>query len=184
MSEELLDIVDELGKSIGVASRERVHRQGLLHCVTHVWLCTPQGELIFQRRALEKKTWPGKLDATVAGHVNAHETFEAAAIRELQEETGLSAKPEDLIFINRMRSAVFEPSSRTTHHALRQVYALHYDKPLTNLKMDPRETLGFEAIPLQTMLYLNADQASQYIPLLLEDTYLPVYSKIEKLVYE
>jgi len=35
----------------------------------HVWFVTPDGEIIFQRRAKDKDTYPDLLDATVGGHV-------------------------------------------------------------------------------------------------------------------
>lgn len=184
MAEELLDIVDETGMPIGVAERDRIHREGLLHQVTHVWLFTPKGELIFQRRAKNKKTWSDKLDATVAGHVDLHESFEAAALRELLEETGVTAKPENLISITRMRSAVFEPISGTTHNAIRQVYALRYDGALADLQFQPSEASGFEALPIEPMLHLSKDQTDQFIPLLLEDSYACVYNDLWVLVRE
>ena len=183
MAKELLDIVDEAGESIGVADRERIHREGLLHRIIHVWLLTPNGELIFQRRSKEKDTWPDKLDATVGGHVDLHQDFETAALRELKEETGIVAQPADLHFVTRVRNNVSDPTTGVVHNVLLQIYVLRYDKALAELKIDKRETVGFEPWPIQTILHLSQAQLPKFIPTIVDDQYLAIYRDIQKLVH-
>jgi len=183
-SMELLDIVDETGTPIGVADRERIHREGLLHRAIHVWLLTPTGELIFQRRSSHKNTWPDKLDATVGGHVGLHEGYEAAALRELREETGVIAQPTDLHFITRLHNNVHDPATGVSHNALGQIYVMRYDKPLATLRIDKSEAFGFEAWPVRTILHLSSAQRSKFVPVIIGDAYLAVYRDIKKLVHE
>ena len=183
MAAELLDIVDETGAAIGVADRERIHREGLLHRTVHVWLLTPKGELVFQRRSKSKRTWPGMLDATTAGHVNLHEDFETAAMRELIEETGVVARLVELHPIARMHDNATDSITGAIHNVLRQVYVVHYDGPLAKLKADVSETFGFEAWPIQTVLQLSEEQKSRFIPFVVSDAYLTIYRDIEKLIH-
>ncbi|OWR32707.1 hypothetical protein CDO73_03655 [Saccharibacillus sp. O23] len=98
---EILDIFDEHWERIGTASREDVHRLGLWHQVFHCWIVSgsaEQGwELLFQLRHPDKETFPNCLDTSCAGHLLAGETPEDG-LRELEEELGLSARYEDLIY--------------------------------------------------------------------------------------
>ena len=50
--EEHFDIVDSMGLPTGeVRPRSQCHAEGLYHSAVHVWLLTPTGELLLQRRA-------------------------------------------------------------------------------------------------------------------------------------
>jgi isopentenyldiphosphate isomerase len=98
--EELLDILDESGRSTGeVVPKGEAHRRGLWHRCFHCWICgsDPGGSyLLLQRRAATKDTWPGYLDVTAAGHLTAgEETIDG--LREVEEELGLRVEPERLV---------------------------------------------------------------------------------------
>ncbi|MBF0608059.1 MAG: NUDIX domain-containing protein [Candidatus Magnetobacterium sp. LHC-1] len=87
---ELLDIVNEDGEIIGVASRGEVHgNNSLLHRVVHVLVFDAAGDLILQKRSMNKDVAPGKWDTSVGGHVDHGETVEAALVREMREELGI-----------------------------------------------------------------------------------------------
>ena len=66
----VLEIVDESDAVIGVRSREEIHTLGLRHREVHVWLVTPDNDIIFQRRSATKDTFPNQLDASAGGHVH------------------------------------------------------------------------------------------------------------------
>jgi ADP-ribose pyrophosphatase YjhB (NUDIX family) len=53
------------------------------HRVAAVFVTTKDGRLIVQHH------WSGKLDHSVGGHVDAGETYERAAYREMKEELGI-----------------------------------------------------------------------------------------------
>ncbi|MFP4378616.1 MAG: NUDIX hydrolase, partial [Spirochaetales bacterium] len=52
-----------------------------------------EGCLFLQRRSVEKDVQPGKWDTSVGGHVDAGESYEAAAVREMSEELGIANEP-------------------------------------------------------------------------------------------
>jgi isopentenyldiphosphate isomerase len=86
--DELLDVLRRDGTSTGVRKpREAVHRDGDWHAAFHLWVVQPGGVLL-QRRGAGKRAWPGRLDATAAGHLTAGETV-ADGLREVREELGL-----------------------------------------------------------------------------------------------
>ncbi|MCF8069718.1 MAG: NUDIX domain-containing protein [Desulfobacterales bacterium] len=88
--EEIFDIVDENDNVTGTATRGEVHgNPALFHRVSHVLVFNATGELFLQKRGLDKDVQPGKWDTSVGGHLDSGETYEAAAIREMEEELGI-----------------------------------------------------------------------------------------------
>ena len=97
---EYLDIVDENGKPIGkTVSRDIAHRDSILHRTAHVWVVRPSGDgydILLQKRSMEKESFPGFYDTSSAGHIPAGEEPLPSALRELSEELGIEASPEQL----------------------------------------------------------------------------------------
>ncbi len=91
---EIFDVVDEHDRVIGQKSRFEVHRQKLLHRAIHVFVFNQAGELFLQRRSKWKDTHPLRWDSSAAGHVNAGQTYDETAAREIEEELGVSAEVE------------------------------------------------------------------------------------------
>ena len=77
---ERIDVLTEGGVLTGaVIEKAEAHRTGAWHRAAHLWIVTPDRRVLLQRRALTKENFPGKWDVSVAGHVGAGETAEAAA---------------------------------------------------------------------------------------------------------
>jgi 16S rRNA (adenine1518-N6/adenine1519-N6)-dimethyltransferase len=92
--EEQFDIVDSVDNVIGSASRSYVHANNLLHRAVHIWIFNKKGEILLQKRSMEKDRFPGRWTSSVSGHVDSGETYEHAALREIEEEIGIQiAKP-------------------------------------------------------------------------------------------
>lgn len=89
---EIYDIVDSDDRVIGQASRKHIHENHLLHRSTHVLVFNSRRELFLQKRALCKDESPGLWDTSSSGHVDAGESYDACARRELFEELGLKAE--------------------------------------------------------------------------------------------
>jgi len=98
---EHFDVLDAEGKLTGqTRPRKEVHELGLFHRAVHVWLWAPStGELMLQLRAPIKDSWPGRWDISSAGHISAGETSLPTAVRELEEELGLSFPLERFEFL-------------------------------------------------------------------------------------
>jgi len=93
MHDELLEIVDHEGNVVRVAPRSEVHGDpALMHRVVHVLVFDSKGHLFLQKRSMSKDVAPGKWDTSVGGHVEAGESLEDAAQREMEEELGI--KPD------------------------------------------------------------------------------------------
>ena len=104
---EYLDIVDEEGIPTGeIISRDMAHRDGILHRTAHVWIVrrTNDGfDILLQKRSMEKESFPGFFDTSSAGHIPAGEEPIPSALRELKEELGISAVPEQLRYAGMFR---------------------------------------------------------------------------------
>jgi 16S rRNA (adenine1518-N6/adenine1519-N6)-dimethyltransferase len=83
---QFVDINDE---PIGAGTKEEALEQGVRNRVVRVILINSAGEVLMHQRAEHLMSNPGKW-STVAGHVDEGETYEQAAIRELQEEVGVT----------------------------------------------------------------------------------------------
>ncbi len=138
---EYFDLYDEAGHALGRSKRrEEVHRDGDWHRSAHVWIYTRDGQLLFQRRAPDKDTWPGRLDASVGGHYRAGEAGAAAIARELDEELGLAADPSELVPLGVRRVESLEPG--IVDRELQDIYLLRRDLPLMSYRLDPVEIDG------------------------------------------
>lgn len=97
MKEEMLEIVDIEGKTIGIGRRSEIHgNPALLHKVVHVLVFNDAGELLLQKRSLNKDMEPGKWDTSVGGHISPAEDIKTAALREMEEELGITCEIEFL----------------------------------------------------------------------------------------
>lgn len=107
--EEILPIVSEAGDVIGAAPRSVVHgNPDLLHPVVHCLVTNGSGALLLQLRGRHKDVQPSRWDTSVGGHVGFGESIDAAVIREVAEEIGISPASDQLEFLYRyvMHSAI------------------------------------------------------------------------------
>lgn len=91
-STEIFDVVDEEDQVVASLPRERVHADYLRHRAVHILLRNHAGEIFLQKRAPWKEINPNVWDSSAAGHLEAGETYEAAAHRELLEEVGVDTE--------------------------------------------------------------------------------------------
>jgi len=99
MIEEIFDIVDQHNKVTGQTElKSIVHKKSLPHRCIHIWIYNSKGELLLQKRG-QNMSFPGTLDASVGGHILSGEEPLDAALRELNEELGLTATAYELEFI-------------------------------------------------------------------------------------
>ena len=99
---EIFDIVDEYGNPVGeTVERGIAHAEGIRHRAAHIWIArkaNDKWQVLLQRRSQNKDSFPGRYDTSSAGHIQAGDEPLESAIRELKEELGITAEPEDLKF--------------------------------------------------------------------------------------
>lgn len=99
MTEELFDVVDEQDRVLRQAPRSEVHAQKWLHRASHIFVFNTRGELLVHRRSATKDECPQMFTSSASGHLAAGEDYAAAAVRELQEELGLTSPIQFLAVI-------------------------------------------------------------------------------------
>lgn len=99
---EMLDVVDSKGNPTGeVVERSIAHRDGIMHRTSHVWILRKHNgstEILLQKRSSDKDAFPGCYDISSAGHIPAGVDYISSAIRELEEELGVTATEDEFIF--------------------------------------------------------------------------------------
>lgn len=157
--DEPFDIMTSQGVPTGRSKpRWQVHRDGDWHRSIHVWICGIEDGVPFldvQRRGLEKDTWPGRLDATVAGHLRAGEDIEAA-LREVEEEVGLVLTMQELVHAG-THVSVSEAPGTWLDREFQEVLLARIDQPLTVYHPHPDEVDAVVRIPLEEVLALLDD---------------------------
>ena len=100
--EELFDIVDLQGIPTGeTVTRSEAHAKGIPHRTAHIWVVREHNgsiEVLLQKRAEHKDSYPGCWDTSSAGHITAGDEPLSSALRELKEELGIAASAEELQF--------------------------------------------------------------------------------------
>jgi 16S rRNA (adenine1518-N6/adenine1519-N6)-dimethyltransferase len=94
---EWFPVVDERDCLLHNAPRAKVHGNNLRHRAVHILIFDQFGEVFMQRRSRWKDRHPLLWDSSAAGHVNAGESYETAAARELEEELGIKAPLEKIV---------------------------------------------------------------------------------------
>lgn len=104
--EEYWDLYDESRKPLGRTVRRGSlsTAEGAFHVVVMIAVMDSHGRLLCTLRSPDKPTYPGVWELT-AGSAVAGEDSLSAAVRELREETGIAAVPEELRFIKTVRES-------------------------------------------------------------------------------
>lgn len=92
-ADELLDIVDERDQVVGQARRHDAYARRLRHRCVFVLARDAAGRVFVHRRTARKLVFPSMYDMFVGGVVGAGESYHQAALREAEEELGVSGLP-------------------------------------------------------------------------------------------
>lgn len=146
--DERVDILDEQGKPTGESClKSEAHRNGLLHPTIHVWLYTPDGRVLIQQRGENKASHPLLWDVSVAGHVSAGEEVITAAIREVEEEVGLTISESNLEPLGTYK-AIHKISENFIDAELHHIFLCKLQVPLNQLKKQENEVADLALVPL------------------------------------
>ena len=142
--QELLILVDENDKEIGVLDKVSVHKSGVLHRAFSVFIFNSKGELLLQQRAEEKYHSPGLWSNTCCSHPRMGEESPDAVGRRLKEEMGIEPPTEfQFSFIYK---TTFE--NGLTEHELDHVYFGQSDAIPAP---DPQEVKDWKYISLKSL---------------------------------
>lgn len=151
-TEELWQEVTEAGEPIPDKGLSRPEAAaGALHMAAHVWIWKKNGksvEILVQKRASDKPTWPGYFDISAAGHVDFGETPVVSAIRETREEIGLEVSKDQLRLLFVYRQNLVAVPSGIIENELQWVYGIELSADVT---------LAFEDGEVESAVWLSIE---------------------------
>lgn len=154
---ELFDLLDEDGRPNGIVQeRGVVHWEGSLHGTVHIWITreTERGtEVLLQKRSANKDSNPGCLDISSAGHMQAGAGVMESALRELQEELGIEAAPEDLEFIGTHKAGYEKEFYGRMFRDRELMHVFLYNRPveIEKLHLQEEEVESVHWVPLEEL---------------------------------
>lgn len=102
---EIIDAIDDRNKVIFRMTKEESYKNKISHRIVHIMVHDAE-KIYIPKRSLNVRYLPGYFCSSAGGHVQAGETSEQAALRELSEEIGLSGPiqhVEDFFFIHEFK---------------------------------------------------------------------------------
>lgn len=170
-----IPIVNENDEVIGEEERSVVHKEGILHREVHVWVVMDGKKIVFQKRSMTKDTWPGKLDASAGGHVEAGETYEIAGKRELQEETGLTT---EIKYLDKTYSESFDPVLLTRNNKFLATYFTFFSGDINDLVIEEGSEDGFVSYTVEELRNISDSERENFIQRFLSEEYLEKFGKM------
>ncbi|MEI7765209.1 MAG: NUDIX domain-containing protein [bacterium] len=83
-----IPIVDEEDNIIGHKEREEITSDDIYR-ITAIWITDENGNILLQKRSMNRKNSPGIWGPAASGTVEEGETYESNAYKELEEEIGV-----------------------------------------------------------------------------------------------
>jgi isopentenyl-diphosphate Delta-isomerase len=91
---EMVILVDQNDVAVGTMEKMEAHRRGLLHRAFSIMVYNTNGDILLQKRALQKYHSGGLWTNACCSHPTPGEKIEDAARRRLREEMGIDLQPE------------------------------------------------------------------------------------------
>jgi len=124
MKEENVVLVDRNDNPIGTMPKMEAHKKALLHRAFSIFILNKKGQLMLQRRALNKYHSPGLWTNTCCSHPREGESNIEAGKRRLKEEMGFITSLEPMFSF--VYKATFE--NGLTEHEFDHLLLGYYDK--------------------------------------------------------
>ena len=124
MKKEKVVLVDRNDNPMGLMSKLEAHEKGVLHRAFSVFILNKKGQLMLQRRALDKYHSPGLWTNTCCSHPRESEGNIEAGVRRLKEEMGFTTP------LKPMFSFIYKSKfdNGLTEHEFDHVLLGYYDK--------------------------------------------------------
>lgn len=144
---ELWDLFDDVRTPLGkTRMRGMPGSPGEYHIVVSIWTVDSRGNILLTLRDSVKESYPDRWENT-GGSALAGETSKSAAVRELEEETGISAAEDELILVG----------TEATRDSFVDHYLLRRDISLADIRLQPGETADAKWVSLSELNEMISD---------------------------
>jgi len=155
---QLLDTLDDTGQLCEPGKRGDVHRQSVWHRAVHIWLLdTASASVLLLQRSRKKQHFGGQWNCST-DHVKVGDPSEAAAIKSLMGDTGLTRfSPAEFDFMLQARGE-YDTGGGCLHKQVIDVYCLvvpsdSYPKapPVETMELPPGEVDAAQYMPIDEL---------------------------------
>lgn len=154
---ELFDLYDRQGSSLGRDHvRGEVVPAGAYHKIVRVIVQHEDGDFLLMQRSVEKLAHPLKYELSAGGSVIKGEDFEEAAIRELNEETGIVAE-----VIYPLSKMIVKERVACLEKIFYCITSIEKDA----IQLQEGETQDYSWAPLENLLPFNGNETAHLIRL-------------------
>lgn len=151
--DEVVALYDETGQVVGSAPRSVMRARNLRHAASSIVVRDPLGRVYLHRRTTSKDVYPGLLDLAAGGVVLAGEDPAVGAVREVEEELGVTGVPLEPLGVADYSDA------HTTYRAFR--YVVTWDGPI---RWQPEEVSWGEWTTLGELVRRLDDEPETVVP--------------------
>ena len=162
--DEYIDILNGHGEVSGkTCLKSEAHKNGFFHQSAHIWIFDKNKNVLIQKRAANKDTFPNLWDISVAGHISAGELPIDAAIREVEEEVGIKIAKNQLHFIGTSTKKVLHKIDLIDYE-LHHVYICSLNFNIETLKIQQEEVAKIKMIVLNKLISKVNTNNNNFVP--------------------
>lgn len=162
--EEMIDVLNEQGEKTGkAATRSQIHKNGLRHRTSHVFIINSKKEVLLQLRSKEAASNPSMWHLSAGGHIATGQTSLDAAESETREEIGLSLSKSDFIYIGSAAGRE-DPSAPLRDNEFCDIFLVLKDVELSELQRQESEVADLRWISMQDFQQAIASRDPAFVP--------------------
>ncbi len=187
-SDSVLGAVDKRTSHLA----EQIQQKGLLHRAFSVFLFNEQGQLLLQKRAAEKITFPDCWTNTCCSHplyvkdeLDGIQGAKNAAVRKLEHELGIvGVKPEELVFVSRIHYKAIQEGDIWGEHEIDYILFLQKD---LDCKINENEVSAVQYVDPQQLKKLLNDSSvsiSPWFGLICERFFFDWWNRLPEIIKE
>ena len=136
---DLLDVVDENNNLTGkIEEKYEIHNIGLWHRESLIFVGNKKDGILCYKRVNNTKFNPGKIVPFFGGHVLTGESYEDAAVREIEEEIGLKVDKKSLVFLGQLKKTS-HGKLNSLNRAFTNYYFVKSNKKIKDYSISPAE---------------------------------------------
>ncbi len=178
--DEYIDILNDAGEISGkTCLKSEAHKKGLFHQSVHIWIIDFEKNVLIQKRASNKDVFPNLWDVSVAGHISTGELPIISAIREIEEEIGLSVSKNELQYIGTSKKKIIHKIDLIDNE-LHHIYVCTVNFDFITLKIQVEEVSEIKIMNLVRLIDEISKEKKNFVPHG-KDYYSFVFSELKKL---
>lgn len=155
---ELVILVDTSGNYVGLMEKLEAHRQGILHKAFSIVIYNSKGDMLIQKRSVEKYHFKGLWSNACCSHQRSQETTEESIKRRLKEELNLENVRTEYLFTFIYKAK--DPTSDYIEHEYDEVYVGVYDGEVHPNPQEVDEVRWISMVDLRGEIELDPERFS------------------------